>query len=124
VAAPLSVLEQAQQLDAERVGDCLEPCAAATVAWLLSAAQWPWSAAVLERMPPSRRVAVLEYLDRDWSAVMPPAVLHAVCEGLCEQAARLAVERAAGAMRRDDVLSRTAESLCRRVLRRLVAWKR
>lgn len=80
--------QRAARLDADLVARALQDCAVVTVAHLLRAAEWPWQAAVLERMPESRRVAVLMSL-RSEPVVMSPAVLQALSRQLCIHAEQL-----------------------------------
>ncbi|HEY5760113.1 MAG TPA: hypothetical protein VIU34_30030 [Steroidobacter sp.] len=80
--------QRAARLDADLVARALQSCAVVTVAHLLRAAEWPWKATVLERMPESRRVAVLMSLQSEPIA-MPPAVLQALSKQLCIHAGQL-----------------------------------
>ena len=80
--------QRAARLDADLVVRALQSCAVVTVAHLLRAVEWPWKAAVLERMPEPRRVAVLMSLQSE-PVVMAPAVLQALSNQLCIHAGQL-----------------------------------
>jgi hypothetical protein len=81
--------EGAARLDAERVAQSLQDCAAITVAQLLRCGDWPWKQRVLELMPEMRRAEVRQHLRRE-ASVLAPAVVRGLCEQLCSAAARQA----------------------------------
>lgn len=109
--------EMAAQLEPDIVERCLQRCAIATVACLLRAADWPWKAQVLDRMPESRRFAVLMCL-RDEATSPSPAVLRTLCARLCAQAEQLSANAPAP--------TRVAALLARirKHLRRPIEWMR
>jgi FlhB HrpN YscU SpaS Family len=122
----LTALEEAERLDGEDVARCLQICAPMTIATLLTAHAWPWSASVLDFMPRERRSAVLECMRRD-PPVPAPAVLISLCEYLCTCAVHLHAGQLADCgwtQARRRVARSRAPSRVGAALRRPIRWMR
>jgi hypothetical protein len=127
-ARQLTLLEKTEQLNAEDVVRCLQPCEPATVAALFRARNWPWREQALGIMSESRRTAVLASMRRTEPPMLAPAVLAFLHERLCLQAARSEngspAEAAPGRSFAASARQPAARSQVRAHLGRLMAWIR